>query len=57
MLYLLFFLSAFLIYREVKNKETRRKVIFAYASIFLIAILYNIGELVGAGAYHLGLQL
>lgn len=56
MIYLLFVLSAILIYREVKSKSAKRKVVFAYASIFLIAVLYNLGEVVGSGLYELGIQ-
>jgi len=56
MLYLLFFLSAYLLYKEVKNKEARRKIILAYASVFFIAVLYNLGELVGTEVYYLGVQ-
>ena len=56
MIYLLFILSAYLLYKESKNKRVQQKIVWIYASVFLIAILYNVGEFVGAGLYELGIQ-
>lgn len=57
MLYLLLFLSAYFLYKEVKSQRNKRRIVFAYASMFAIAIVYNIGEFVGEGIYLLGLHL
>lgn len=57
MIYLLLLISAYLIYKELKDEKTKRKLIFAYASIFAIAFVYNVGEIVGAGLYHLGMTV
>ena len=46
--------SIYLLLKEVKSPTKRKKIVFLYASIFAVALIYNFGEFVGKQMYLLG---
>ena len=55
MIFYIFLLgSIYLLLKEVKSPTKRKKIIFLYASIFAVALIYNFGEFVGKQMYLLG---
>ncbi|MFK8060748.1 MAG: hypothetical protein AB8B78_11745 [Polaribacter sp.] len=55
--YILYFLSAYLILKEVKKSTHRKKMIFAYVAIAFIGIMYNFGGFVGKQLYLMGFSV
>jgi hypothetical protein len=55
--YIFLFLSAIVLFKELKKPSQRKKLIFAYAFVFFIGIMYNLGKVSGELFYHLGVLI
>ena len=57
MVYILLLLSAYLILREIKSLKHKKRILLIYASIFCVALCYNMGSFVGKQMYLLGFSI
>lgn len=55
--YILLLLSCYVILKDIKEPKNKKKVVFIYASVLCIGLMYNFGEFVGEQLYLLGVSI